>query len=388
MKDVSLPWATYLLSLTQAINLTVAVISVTITAVIGGSLAPIPALATVPYGVQFASVMLFTFPASMLMQRFGRKIIFIIGAGFLIIAGLTGFAALQINSFAIFIAASLLLGVYIACANFYRFAAVDNLPVAKKPRGVSMVVAGGVIAAIIGPLLASSLSNIAGFPDFAICYIAMSCLGIISIILLVIWPAGNMGKKALPTNINIGKLSLPIAAAIIASSIAYLIMNLLMVESSMVLKQFVTFSTGAKAIQAHVIAMFLPSFITGHLIEKYGIKTILMIGFSLIIGCAIFGMFTPNYYLVIANLVLLGLGWNFCFIAGGALLTKVVDEKSRYRWQGISDSVVAICATIGAFLPAPMIYLVGWQYSNALVAFLCIACMAICWRALINIREV
>ncbi|KAB7629123.1 MFS transporter, partial [Verminephrobacter sp. Larva24] len=139
-----LPWSIYLLTLAQAFNLTAAVISVTIAALVGAKLAATAALGTIPYGIQFAAVMLFTYPASMLMRRHGRRIVFSLGAVFLISAGLLGYSAVTQESFLLLIVAHGLLGIYIACANFYRFAAVDDLPPEAKARAISWVVAGGV----------------------------------------------------------------------------------------------------------------------------------------------------------------------------------------------------------------------------------------------------
>ena len=381
-----LPWATYLLALAQALNLTVAVISVTIAALVGSKLAATPALGTIPYGIQFAAVMLCTYPVSMLMRRWGRRGIFSIGALFLMLAGLVGYIAVSTESFFLLIAAHSLLGIYIACANFYRFAAVDNLPTSVKARAISLVVAGGVLAAVMGPAIASSLRNVIGYADFSLCYAAFAALGLLTLLLMAAWkpisiipfvqPSASPVKAAQSKRWNI-----IIVAAIFSSAIGYFIMNLLMVQAALVMKNICSFDASSRAIQVHVLAMFAPSFFTGSLIAVLGLRQVLLLGFLLLIGAAGFGMMTISYDMVFTGLILLGLGWNLVYVGGGTLLAQNVNDQVRHRWQGINDTLIAGCATLGAFLPAPLLAGVGWSGSNLMVLPLCTAGIFLCWKA-------
>ena len=222
------PGATWLLTLAQAINLTCAVIAVTIAALVGTKLASTPALGTIPYGAQFASVMLCTYPASMLMRRFGRRVVFSVAALFLILAGICGFLAVQAGSFTGLILTHALLGTYIACANFYRFAAVDNLDVKIKPKAISLVVAGGVLAAIVGPILAGLLRSVSGFADFSLCYAAFCVLGVLTLVLMAFWKPGvsvnvaPVQEEAKPFNAS---WNWPILVAIFCSAGGYFMMT-------------------------------------------------------------------------------------------------------------------------------------------------------------------
>jgi MFS family permease len=382
-----LPWPTYLLTLAQALNLTVAVISVTITALVGTKLAATAALGTIPYGVQFAAVMLFTYPASMLMRRHGRRIIFSVGAIFLTVAGVAGYIAVSKGSFSLLIAAHGLLGVYIACANFYRFAAVDNLPSAIKPRAISLVVAGGVLAAIMGPAIASSLRSVVGYVDFSLCYAAFSVLGMVTLLLMMIWSPSKITTVHEATPIPVSAIksrrwNIVIIVAILSSAGGYFMMNLLMVQASLVMKDICSFDLSSRAIQVHVLAMFAPSFFTGSLIAALGLRQTLILGFALLIGAAGFGMMRLSYDIVFIGLILLGLGWNLVYVGGGALLTQNVSEQERHRWQGINDTLIAGCATLGAFLPAPLLAGLGWNGSNMMVFPLCLAGIFLCWKAI------
>lgn len=379
-----LPWTTYLLTLCQAINLTAAVLSVTIAALVGARLAPSPAWATVPYGAQFAAVMLCTYPAAMLMRVVGRRAGFAVGAVCLMIAGAIGYRAVQRAHFETLIVAHAFLGMYVSCANYYRFAAVDRLTGDLRSKGISWVVAGGVLAALVGPILAIKLRAVAGHPEFSVCYASLIGLGLLTLVLLSLWrvpapppaPAGAAAKARV-------EWTWPIAAAVFSSAGGYLLMNLLMVQSSLVMKDMhVPFEHSSHAIQAHVLAMFAPSFITGVVIGRIGFRNALLAGFGLLAVTAVFGVSLHGYDSIFASLVLLGLGWNITYVGGGALLTQYLTEETRHRWQGINDSIIAVCATVGALSPSLLQATIGWKGSNAIGLVLCLAGIVICLIAL------
>ena len=382
-----LPSATWLLTLAQSLNLTTAVVMVTVGAVAGSELASDPAVATVPYGIQFASVMVLTYPASVLMRHFGRRAVFAAGCSVLILAGCVGWLAASRASFALLVLAHGLVGAYIACANFYRFAAVDCLEPQARPRAMSWVVAGGVAAAVVGPWIASSFRTIPGAPTFAGVYGALSLIGALNLAIILRW----RGTTNVPTSQAVQQPSrlwtgggdgMAIATAIAVAAGGYLLMNLVMVQSSLVLKEMCSFDDASKAIQAHVVAMFAPSFITGRWIERWGIRSILISGIVLIGLAGLIGSAPPRFEWIVLSLILLGLGWNFTYVGGGALLSQVAGEASKHRWQGIHDSVVAACATVGAFMPSFLLAFVGWQNSNQWIVAICAAGAITVWRVL------
>ncbi len=379
-----LPRATWLLCAAQAINLTAAVISVTIAALVGTRLASSPSLATLPYGSQFAVMMLCTYPASMLMRRFGRRLIFCIAALLLCLSGAVGMQAVDSGSFSGLVLAHSILGVYIACANFYRFAAVDNVEIGLRPKALSLVIAGGLIAALLGPAIASALREVPGHAEFAWCYGSLMLLGALTLALMLVWrPAQSSTQVVIeadsdPVQSNTG----PIITAIFCAAAGYLLMNLLMVQSSLVMKDFCSFSESSHAIRIHIIAMFAPSFITGPIINRIGLRQTLLLGFGLLIASAIFGSLQITYLHMLVTLVLLGLGWNFTYIGGGALLAQSTHASSHHRWQGINDTLVAVFATLGAFLPAPLLASAGWNLTNAAAIPLCLIGIVLCWKTL------
>ncbi|MDC8786055.1 MFS transporter [Roseateles koreensis] len=373
-----LPISTYLLVLAQAINLTAAVLSVTISALVGVKTAPSQAWGTVPYGMQFAMVMLCTYPAAMIMRKHGRRFGFATGAAMLFFAGGVGYLSVVHQSFLGLILAHGLLGMYISCANFYRFAAVDNIANDQMPRALSLVVSGGVLAALVGPILSTALREIAGFVEFSLCYAVLSLLAMLTFAILAFWkPTESKAKPAQPSSgkLNNGNSSNGVIyMGITSAAIAYLVMNLLMVQSSLVMKSLCSFNAASMAIQMHVLAMFLPSFITGKLIAKIGVRCVLGLGFtSLAIAAGIAVFFPTDYPFVLGGLLALGLGWNLAYVGGGSLLTEHVQPDKRHTWQGINDTAIAACATLGAFMPSPLLSLMGWEGSNALALGLCLA---------------
>lgn len=381
MTATRLPFRTYLYFLAQSINLTTAVMSVTMAALVGGSLAPEPWLSTVPYGFQFLFVMLFTLPASRLMAAIGRKKSFLLASLPLAASGVVGYWAIELKQFSWLVASHALLGIYIAFANFNRFAATDGLGSMLKPRAISLVVAGGVIAAVTGPLLIRSLKTSSFGPEFAACYAAFTLLALVSFILNLcikeVQPAQQAARKKTNRGQALGLVlhNKTLAIAICIAAIGYGIMNLLMIQASMHMSHLhVHFSDISTAIQWHVLAMFAPSFFTGILIQKFGLKTIAITGILLLLVSSLVNIVGHSYTMLTLSLLILGLGWNFTYVGGSALLTESLEGKPQFlEVQGLNDLGVSICATLGAFAPAFLFSFAGWSGTNILSAIICLA---------------
>lgn len=365
----ALPSGTYILALAQALNLTAAVMSVTISAFVGSLLADEQSLSTVPYGLQFAAVMLFSFPASWLMKRYGRKKIFYIGGALLFFAGLIGFHATQKNNFFLLAMAHFVLGTYISIANFYRFAATDFLDGKGKANAISLVVAGGVLAAILGPSAANLLKSVDGYSDFSLCYASMSLMAILTMILIYFWNQNSESRgHHYNQQENIQSVRIPyVILAIITSSWGYLSMNLLMVQASVYMRDICAFDKASDAIQAHVLAMFLPSFFAGYFIRIIGEIKFILAGYGVLSIACVLSLIYFSYASIYWALIILGIGWNVLYVGGGALLSRYVNDVNQHKWQGINDTVIASCATIGAFMPAPMFVYFGWEGTNELM---------------------
>ncbi|GAA0774427.1 MFS transporter [Castellaniella ginsengisoli] len=384
-----LPFRTYLYFLAQSINLTAAVMSVAMAAIVGATLTPSLWLSTVPYGVQFLFMMLMTVPASRLMQRIGRKPAFLLATIPLALSGAAGFLAIGRSSFALLIASHALLGTYIAFANFNRFAATDGLDARLKPRAISLVVAGGVLAALTGPLLADRLKDVAGFAPFALCYAALTGLALLSFLVhLAVREAPEAaspqaaGRRNTGTAWGIVRRTPALGAAIAVGALGYGIMNLLMVQASLHMAGLhMHFSAVGTAIQWHVVAMFAPSFFTGVIIGRLGLRAVISGGVVLLIAASALNLLSDDYLMLVASLVVLGLGWNFTYVGGSALLARVLgDQPHAIEAQGLNDLGLSVMATAGAFLPALLLQGLGWAGTN-------LACIGLCLALLIYIHR-
>lgn len=380
MTAIHLPYRTYLYFLAQSINLTTAVMSVTMAALVGGSLAPEPWLSTVPYGFQFLFVMLFTLPASRLMAAIGRKKSFLLASLPLAASGVVGYWAIEMKQFSWLVASHALLGTYIAFANFNRFAATDGLNSTLKPRAISLVVAGGVIAAVSGPMLIRGLKTSSFGQEFAACYAAFTVLAGVSLLLNLlikeVKPVQSTTLKKTSRGQTLGLVlhNKTLAIAICIAAIGYGIMNLLMIQASMHMSHLhVHFSDISTAIQWHVLAMFAPSFFTGILIQRFGLKTIAISGIVLLLLSSLINIVAHGYTALSLSLLILGLGWNFTYVGGSALLSNSLEDKPQaLEVQGLNDLGVSICATLGAFAPAFLFSFAGWSGTNILSASICL----------------
>ena len=375
----TLPRRTYLYFTAQSINLTTAVMSVTMAAIVGASLAPDAAWSTVPYGFQFLCLMLATYPVSRLMSRIGRKKAFMLGAIPLALSGVSGFLAVEHEHFPALVLSHSALGVYIAFANFNRFAATDNLSQALKPKALSLVVAGGVIAAVVGPTLTEWLRDVGGFPLFSLCYAAFVGLALLSLLIALCLPndagtASAVNSTAKPVSTRAEPAGPSVVVAMAVAALGYGIMNLLMIQASMHMKHMHEDFTDVRlAIQWHVIAMFAPSFFTGAIIQRLGIKTTICAGLALLIGCSAMNIWSHSYAMMTLALIALGLGWNLTYVGGGALLAQSLQNSpAAMQMQGKNDLAIAIFATLGAFSPSLLLSSVGWDGTNAICMVLCL----------------
>ncbi len=364
-----LPCYVYYLLVAQAFNLIAAVLSVTVAAIVGLKLAPTQALATVPYGLQFLAMLLTTFIFSFLMKKLGRHLVFQFGCICLFSAGVLGYLSLQQQQFYLLCLSHFSLGLFISTANFYRFAASDRLATDLIPKATAMVISGGVIAAIIAPILAIQFQEVVGLPDFTAIYLIFSLLALLLSLILYLWNQKfqlQQTQQIVTESIQRAKLPvIVIAAAVISGAFAYYIMNVMMIMSSLHLKEHHSFHYASISIQLHVLAMFIPSFFVSKLIQRWGTHTTIYVGFTLLMLSSLIPMFGQVGIYINVALIVLGVGWNFAY-SGASTLLAGVNEQQKHRVQGINETGIALFATLGAFLPAPILSSVGWINANLL----------------------
>ncbi|AHM05336.1 putative membrane protein [Roseibacterium elongatum DSM 19469] len=367
----------------------------TVGALAGLMIAPSPALATIPISLIVFGSMTTALWLSPLMQRFGRRAGFFIGA----VAGAIGAAisayGLWSNSFALFLAGSYVTGIYMSAQGFYRFAAADTASENFRPKAISYVMAGGLISALIGPQMVKLTTDATVIP-FLGSYVFVVLINLVGMALFLFLdlPKPTAAHRA-ATRAGAGRsyaelLRDPrIAVAIICGMVSYALMNLMMTSTPLAVVGC-GFTTGSAAdvVSAHVIAMFAPSFVTGHLIARFGAMRIVALGLFLLALAGAVALSGVELYQFFGALVLLGVGWNFGFIGATAMLTQAHEVHERGRVQGLNDFLVFGCVTIaslasGFLMSSGTDTQAGWTAVNiAMIPFLALAGGALIWLAL------
>lgn len=328
-----------LLSTSQALFQTASILVMTLSGMVGLEMASDKSLATLPIAMISVGTATMMIPASLLIKKLGQKKAFMIGTLIGVLAGLLAFYGILTNSFTVFVIGNMLVGSYQGFAQYYRFAAADSVTDIHKGRAISFVVAGGVVAAIAGTNLAKYTQHIGNIP-YAYSYLSISLLSIIA--LLVIFNL-KLKKKTIQNTIAPPQPPRPLLeiirqkdtiTAIISSAIGYSVMIMVMTATPLAMHHCGHSSdASATVIQWHVLGMFVPSFFTGILIEKFGVHKIILTGIIILFIHVIFALTGTDFFNFVSGLILLGVGWNFMFIGGSTLLSKVYreEEKRKHR---------------------------------------------------------
>ena len=334
------------------------------TALVGALLSPVAWLATLPLSLQFLTSMMTTLPASLLMARCGRRPIFIAGV---VISSLGAFGqgiAIVLTSYSLFCCSSMLLGIAMGCAGFYRYAAADSVDEAQKPRAISYVLTGGLMAALLGPEIARNTVDILPNAVYAGCFFTVCLVQMISLFFL----AGlKIPKPAVKSGAGkpIGVfLRMPVfVVGMLSSAIGYGVMSYMMTAAPLQVVNVVKLGTSANAtiIQWHVVAMFAPSFFTGNLIARFGASRILWAGLLAYVATIVVALNANGFWPYWWALTLVGLGWNFLYIGGSSLIAKVASPEERGRVQGFSDLVLTSIVAASSLTAGALHSQMGWQ---------------------------
>ncbi|SDJ13629.1 MFS transporter [Salipiger marinus] len=365
----------------------------TIGGLAGQSLATNPCFATLPISLIVLGSMLSATPVSAFMQRFGRRAGFLLGTLGGTLGGVVGAVGLYLHSFPIFLAGSLLTGLYMSAQGFYRFAAADTAPEAFRPKAISYVMAGGLASAIIGPQLVKLTAGAYVVPFLGTygAVIAINLVGSLLFLFLDIPRPPKPDADAPRGRSALELLATPrIAVAVICGMVSYALMNLVMTSTPLaVVGCGYETSDAANVVTAHVLAMFAPSFVTGHLIARFGVERIMAIGLMILAaagGVALTGVALENFFVA---LVLLGIGWNFGFIGATSMLAGAHTAAERGRMQGLNDLLVFGGVTFASLASGGLMNCsggtaqAGWTAVNlAMAPFLVLAGAALIWLVL------
>ncbi len=360
----------WLLAIAQALFGSGQTIILTVTALIGATLAENKALATLPLSMQFIMVMVAAGPASMLMARMGRRGGFLVGLGFSFCASVLGAVAIWRTDFWLFMGASVLFGVAAAFAQQYRFAAAEAAPGARRARAISLVLAGGVAAAVIGPQLAAWSYDLLLPAVFAGSYLVMAGLALVAaaVIAFLELPAPSaveMAQKRRPLSV-IGRQPAFIVA-VLSSMLGYASMSLVMTATPLAMSGSHTFGETAIVIQWHTLGMFAPSFVTGSLIARFGVLNMIMAGVVIAAGAVTVNLLGQSFWHFWAGLLMIGVAWNFMFVGGTTLLTQVPNVAERARTQGLNDVLVWGTVAMSSLGSGAAFHWLGWEAVNWLI---------------------
>ncbi len=317
----------------------------TIAGLAGMSLASNPCWATLPISLTVLANTIVANPMSWFMGRYGRRAGFWLGAMGGTLGAVIGAYALTQSDFGLFLVGAFFTGFYQSAQGFFRFAAADTASDAFRPKAISYVLAGGLVSAIVGPQLVKLTADAMLVP-FLGSYLAVVVLNLIGLVIFAFvdiprpetqaeagHPAGRTTWEMVTTP--------TIFVAMVIAMVSYALMNLLMTSTPLAVVGcgFET-GTAANIVSAHVLAMYVPSFFTGHLIARFGARRIsatglVIIGVAGIVGLS--GVELENFYIA---LILLGIGWNFGFIGATTMLAGAHESYERGRIQGVNDMVV------------------------------------------------
>jgi MFS family permease len=360
----------------------------------GQSLASNACFATLPISLIVMGSMLSATPMSAIMQRFGRRAGFYLGATSGAVGAAISATALINSSFSLFLVGSLLTGIYMSAQGFYRFAATDTASEAFRPRAISLVMAAGLISAVIGPELIK-LTNQAMAVPFLGTYLTVIGINVVgSFLFLFLDIPKPASVQATATATATGgrtrreMLKSPrVAVAIIVAMVSYSLMTLMMTSTPLaVIGQGYGESDAANVVMGHVLAMFAPSFFTGALIARFGVEKIMGLGLAIMAGAGLVGLAGVGLGNFAVALILLGVGWNFGFIGATTMLANAHTEAERGRVQGLNDMLVFGFVTVASLASGGLMNCsgsapgTGWISVNlAMIPFLTLAGGAMIW---------
>jgi MFS family permease len=333
-------------------------------AIVGNTLAPSAALATLPISVFVVGMAVSTLPAGAIAQRFGRRAAFLAGTGCGVLVGLLCALAVILGSFWLFCAGTFFGGAYAAVVLSFRFAAADCVGPQQRPRALSLVMAGGVFAGVIGPQLVTFTMHLWMPYLFAATYLAQAGVALLSAAILagVRLPRPTAAEVAGGRPLGLIARQPRFIAAVVCGVVSYLLMNFLMTAAPLAMHLCgLSQETANLGLQWHVIAMYAPSFFTGRLITRFGAPRVVTAGLALIAAAAAVGLLGVDVAHFWLTLVLLGVGWNFGFVGASALVLECHRPEEKARVQSLNDFIVFGTMAFGSFLSGGLLTEYGWR---------------------------
>lgn len=336
--------------------------------IIGADLAPNPSLATLPASLGIVSMAIMSIPGALLMRRIGRKRGFMLATLIAASGALLAAFAITQSSFLLFCVAAILIGQNGAFVLQYRFAAAESVEPNHTGRAISFVLLGGILAGYLGPEVAQRTQSWLDAGLYTGSFVALAILYGIAIFVMTflrdVRAPKVIGEVAGRPLLQIARQP-SFLVAVLAGVVSYGLMNFVMTATPLHMHETgFTLANTAWVIQSHIVAMYLPSLVTGFLVERLGTLRIMLAGALLMLGCnliAILGVDLLNYW---TSLVLLGLGWNLLFVGGTVLLTTTYRPEERFKTQASNDFTIFIMQAVSSFSAGAALTSAGWININ------------------------
>ena len=381
----------WLLTICQGLFMTNNVVFIAINGLVGLSLAPFGWMATLPLMAYVVGGALSTVLVSQTQSRYGRKASFQMGLTVAVLSAMLCCYAAYSKNFWLLVAATVVAGYYNANAQLYRFAAAELAAPAFKEKAISLVMAGGLIGAVLGPNLASKTRSLLDAP-FAGAYLSLAVVALLAMALMayVSFAPAPVKTSSISGATSSGRplseiMRQPVfIVAAAAGALGYGVMNLLMASTPIAMQMCgLPFSDVAWVLEWHVIGMFAPGFFTGHLIKRYGTLPIMAIGLALNICCVLIALWGIEFKQFLMALFLLGLGWNFLFTGATTLALTAYRPEEKDKAQGALNFCVFAVLAVSSLTSGVLVTTQGWTLLNlgSLVP-LSLTALLLAWLAL------
>ena len=350
----------------QLISATGSIVMVTLGGIIGAQLASTKALATLPVTAMVIAVAVSTVPATLLMQRIGRPRGFALASMTAVVAVLTAMQALRLQSFPLFTASLVLFGINMAFTQQYRYAASESVESRYVARAISFVLLGSIGGALVGPELATRGEGWLDDIPFGGTMLALAVAYSIQALLLSrLKPAEQFESF---TDSGAGRTLRELArqpvflVAVLGGTAGYGVMTLVMTATplSMHVNDGHSLEQTADVIRAHVLAMYLPSLVSGFLVERLGVTRLMFVGALLLLVTSLIGLQGQSVMHYWWALVMLGVGWNFLYVGGTTMLTYTYTPEERFRAQAVNEFLVFGTSATASMLAGAMMHYFGW----------------------------
>jgi MFS family permease len=358
----------WLLAIAQGLFLTNNVILIAINGLVGLRLAPASWMATLPVMAYVVGGALSTGLVARSQQRWGRRVSFLLGLVVAFVTALLSAFALSIGSFWLLVAGTLIAGYYSANGQLYRFAAGELAPPSFREKAVSLVLAGGLIGAVVGPNLANYTRDTLAAP-FLGSYLALAVVALIAMAVMaaVRFPAEPVRSGVAGNGRALGEIvRRPVfIVATLGAALSYGVMNLLMAATPLAMDICgMPFSDAALVLEWHVIGMFAPGFFTGHLIKRFGVLNIMGVGVLLNAACIAIALSGQDLHHFLIGLFLLGMGWNFLFTGSTTLAMTAYRPEEKDRAQAAINLAVFATMALTSFASGALVTTQGWTLLN------------------------